>query len=140
MPAPSSPRYSGNRTVVCGLPGSGKSTYVEQHRKPGHFVWDFDSVRQAVFSHGHEADFTKDEQAILVAMLNGAAEAIAGTNVPAWIIVTDHEWAERIAKLMGGGAVIPMQTDAAECERRILARDPDGPDRERRLAMIQNAR
>jgi hypothetical protein len=35
-------------TVVCGPPGAGKTTYVNDHRAPGDLIWDFDSVMQAI--------------------------------------------------------------------------------------------
>lgn len=34
--------------VVAGSPGSGKSTYVKQHIKPGDLVWDYDEILKAL--------------------------------------------------------------------------------------------
>lgn len=35
-------------TLVCGPPGSGKTTYVNERRKPGDIVWDFDVIMSAI--------------------------------------------------------------------------------------------
>lgn len=43
-------------TVVTGPPGSGKTTYVQSHAKPGDIVIDFDLMAEAMGSpvgHGH---------------------------------------------------------------------------------------
>jgi len=33
-----------NTTVVCGQPGSGKTTYVERFKAPNDLTWDYDVV------------------------------------------------------------------------------------------------
>ena len=45
-------------TVVSGKPGSGKTTYVAEHKSPGDLVIDFDAMAVAMgspVSHDHES-------------------------------------------------------------------------------------
>lgn len=48
-------------TIVTGAPGSGKTTYVQRHAKPGDIIIDFDLMAEAFGSpvgHGHNASIT----------------------------------------------------------------------------------
>jgi len=38
------PRVGVAITVVCGAAGTGKTAYVERHRRPGDLVWDLDAI------------------------------------------------------------------------------------------------
>ena len=35
-------------TIVTGPPGSGKTTYVQRHRRPGDLVWDYDALADTI--------------------------------------------------------------------------------------------
>lgn len=40
------------RFVICGPPGSGKTTWVRERARPGDLVWDFDDVAAVVANCG----------------------------------------------------------------------------------------
>lgn len=42
--------------LVCGSPASGKTTYVNNHKSPGDFVFDIDLIRQALGATHKTAD------------------------------------------------------------------------------------
>ncbi len=46
-------------TLVCGAPCSGKNTYVEQHRRPGDLVVDYDAL-MAALSGGQLHDHSRE--------------------------------------------------------------------------------
>jgi 5-methylcytosine-specific restriction protein A len=123
------------RTVVCGPPGSGKSTYVNERRKAGDFVWDFDEVSRVLL--GKDArGATPQERELLVTMLNAAIGGLVPVAISAWIIVSTRAWAGTIAKRLRG-TVVEMDTPIDECVRRIEGRDPAGARRDELIRVVQ---
>lgn len=115
------------RVVVCGPPGSGKSSYVSERRKDGDFVWDFDAVRQVVFGTKSGSVGSSEKDALL-AMLSAAVPLLNKWN-RAWIIVTKREWAVSLANRLSAEVVL-MDTPKETCIDRVMARnEPDGTKR-----------
>lgn len=88
---------AGTVTIVCGPPGSGKSSYVQQHRKRGDLIVDLDSIKRSI--SGEAAYDTPD--ALLgyaLAVRDCLISRIAGRrDVNAWIIGTLADRPEREA-------------------------------------------
>lgn len=102
------------RTVVCGPPGSGKTTWVRQHAKPGDIVFDFDDIASAVGYAGQP--LSRDNQKRLpfavaqatLAMREGLLTWLAATplhEANTYVIVSDASEAERIAERLGARLV-----------------------------------
>lgn len=98
------PKY--RRTIVTGPPGSGKSTYVNKHRKPGDLVWDWDEVAKVMLQlpmHETPSD--------CIPHLNAMAEVLCrevATRCPArdvWIILTNVDRAKVVAEMVSGEVV-----------------------------------
>lgn len=98
------PKY--RRTIVTGPPGSGKSTYVNKHRKPGDLVWDWDEVAK-VMLHLPMHETPED----CIPHLNAMAEVLCrevATRCPArdvWIILTNVDRAKAVAEMVSGEVV-----------------------------------
>lgn len=128
--------------IVSGPPCSGKTTYVQQHAKPGDTVIDIDDIARTLDpSYVHwakDVDRALLNRSIRVrnAMLGSLARAKHGK---AWFIVSAPTQAERDwwqSKL--GGEVILLHPGVEECKRRAVARGTpiaiDGVDKWERKA------
>lgn len=87
------------KRLICGPPGSGKTTYVKEHAKPGDLVIDLDELRR---EHGVNA---KSVQKRLEASLRGS-------NSDAWVIRTlgDSKARQRVSERLGIDEVIVLAT------------------------------
>ena len=111
-----------NVTVVCGLPGVGKSYYVETHAQQGELVWDWDA--EMILATGremHASSVNGTLQSMLVQRDSFVRKARWCT-CPAWIIV-----ARRDAALVGlleraGATVILLEIDETERLQRLANR------------------
>lgn len=108
--------------LVCGAPGSGKSTYVRAHARPGDVVIDFDDIRQRLGMKRYSSEPRDLRRAF--AERDRMIEALAGRHSgEAWLVVMAPTDAERSAwvKALGTVTVVAIDTDAEECKRRIRA-------------------
>lgn len=116
--------------VVCGPPASGKTTWVNAHRKAGDAVWDFDEVVRVVFGEGRIV-LDEGRRAVLMAMCDAFVSSLArlprGCGV--YLIVTASEWAHDLARRIGAN-VIAMDTPKDECVARLRARDRENAHRD----------
>lgn len=111
-------------TLVCGAPGSGKTTYVQQRRNPGDIVWDFDVIMQAITGLPmHEKP--EDVIGLVLGMRTGFFGALESRRPQkhVWIIGTCPTRRERaeITQRFGADLVV-LDTDEATCRARLLAR------------------
>jgi 5-methylcytosine-specific restriction protein A len=84
-------------TVVCGPPGSGKTSYVERHRRPGVLVWDLDAMAQTIAQcprYPRPPHVTRCVFALRAALI----QWLRTSRTTAYIIVTDVDEAKRLAK------------------------------------------
>lgn len=91
-------RIAGERFIVTGPPGSGKTTWVNTRARPGDIVFDLDALATVVTQVPR---FPRPVDAMrgLVAMRDGLVAwlADASTAVHVFVVVTDEQEARRIA-------------------------------------------
>jgi predicted kinase len=122
------------RRVICGRPGSGKTTYVDSRRQINDFVWDWDCVAVTLF--GTE-ELTAENRDVMEGLLCEAVRQVARAykhNV--WGIVTGRRWASDLARRLNAEVVV-VDVPAAECVRRIESRDAPGARRDERLRVAK---
>ncbi|MCV3209616.1 ATP-binding protein [Mesorhizobium sp. YC-39] len=107
--------------LVCGAPGSGKSTFVHGEAGPDDLVIDLDDIRQrlGLARYDSRPDALKRalaERDRLIATLEHRRKGVA------WLIAMAPTDAERAAwvKALGKVTVHDMLTDAHECKDRII--------------------
>lgn len=126
-------------TIVCGAPGSGKSTYVRANAGPRDRVICFDTIMRRLTGrpeHHHDGRYVARALELRNAMLRELANDYQ--HEAAWFIVVAARPADRRkwrARLRG--KVVLMDTPLVECIRRIKL-DPARPD-DRREKMIAGA-
>jgi len=110
-----------NTTIVCGPAGSGKSTYVAEHKAFDDLTWDYDVVMAEITGLPMHQGMQGAIGSVL-AHRDSWIQATEHTTKHCWLIVTNPN--AGIVKLMAaaGAAVVVMQTDDDECQRRLRAR------------------
>lgn len=116
-------------TLVCGPPGSGKTTYVNEHRAPGDIIWDFDLIMQAIT--GAEIHHTPALAVPYAVAMRDAflQEAKKPRSHQIWIVQACPTIAERrqFAREFGASVVL-MDTSEQACIERVRDRGPGWPD------------
>jgi hypothetical protein len=109
--------------IVCGAPGSGKTTFVRKHAKPGDWIIDFDDIREAIGASRY-SDNPRDIKGALShrdQMLRALSLGTRGTE--AWLVVMAPTRAERDAWCTALGkdkaSIHVIPTGTYECKRRI---------------------
>jgi hypothetical protein len=112
--------------LVCGPPGSGKTTWVRERALPGDLVWDQDDFLRYLFHFGPDA---RPDLPHGIGVAREAREAILRALVSfpvgrAFLIMggADRQEREAIASSVGAELVM-LATPEAECLQRI-ADDP----------------
>lgn len=117
MPKPAIPT-----TLVCGPPGSGKTTYVRERARAGDVVIDLDDIIQDLHGvHGHY--YAGDVASALWERNRRIAELVRKEGGAAWIIMAAPSrsartwWADKL-----GAKVVLLRTDERTCAQRLQAR------------------
>lgn len=111
-------------TIVCGPPGSGKSTYVREHAGPHDLVICLDTIMAKLSGRAeHDTDIRFLPRAMKVRNVMLRSLAKPGSKHPAaWFIVSAPSPTERRRwAAMLGGKLVVMDTQPEECVRRIKA-------------------
>ena len=109
-------------TIVCGPPGSGKSTWVDGKARAGDFRFDVDSVRSLLFGLPEGArDSNMRRTALVVAARDAMVSAIRSCGArAAFVIVTGTNYGELLALQNSLDAeVVVLAVPEEECLRRI---------------------
>lgn len=122
--------------LVCGAPGSGKTTYVMQHKEPGDFILDLDLIRQALGAP-QKTDECFQQQVLLIRDLLYTEiqfNHIGCKNI--WVISGLPDRYERASVAQRLGAeVIFVKTKKIDCIRRVM-RDDSRKDKAKQLNII----
>jgi 5-methylcytosine-specific restriction endonuclease McrA len=110
-----------NTTVVCGQAGSGKTTYVADHKAAKDLVWDFDVCMMEITGLPMHQSLSGAVGSVL-ANRDAWVEATRHSINRCWLIVSNPKAA--IVSMMrdAGAQVIVMDTADDECQRRLRAR------------------
>jgi hypothetical protein len=110
-----------NTTVVCGPPGSGKTTYVEQHKAATDLTWDYDDIMSTITGLPLHQELPGAVGSVL-ANRDAWVEATRYTSKRCWLIVMNPE-ATIVSMMRDAGAeVIVMNTPDDECQHRLQLR------------------
>jgi 5-methylcytosine-specific restriction protein A len=110
-----------NTTVVCGQPGSGKTTYVERFKAPNDLTWDYDVVMADITGLPlHQ--FLPGAIGSVLAHRDAWIEATKYSTNHCWLIVRSPEAAVVSMMRDAGATVIVMDTPGDECARRLQHR------------------
>ena len=114
-------------TLVCGPPGAGKSTYVNQQRLEGDIVWDFDAVLMTVTGlDSHErSERSKSLIGFIFAMRDGLFREVlrSGQGKRVWIIESCPLAADRERFVRDFAArVVLLDTEESICRERMRGR------------------
>lgn len=126
-------------TVVCGPPGSGKSTYVRTAARSGDLVICFDQIATSMFGRNGErriqGSMTVDQMLDVLRRRNTLIAGLMRASArdswsSAWIILTEPEAAHRQWwRDTTGADIVVLATPEAECLHRIEADDRAGDRR-----------
>jgi 5-methylcytosine-specific restriction protein A len=110
-------------TLVCGAPGSGKSTYVGNHKQAGDIVIDIDAITAEIAGTSVRSNETRLHLQAAMIERNRRLQALARESraTRAWFIIGAPSGGERDRWAIGLGAerVIVIEAPADECIERI---------------------
>jgi len=115
-------------TIVCGPPGSGKTTYVQQHCRPGDLVLDLDTIWQALTG----MDLYQKPDSIAPFVYEARDAILRRLDRPhdvkrVWIIKAAPKAQDREALCSRFNAqALVLLTSESECSRRIADRQDKG--------------
>ena len=115
-------------TVVCGPPGSGKTTYVREHARWGDLVVDLDAIYVAIGGQGdhrHPIGLLPFALAVRDALYRRLE--YSNDVLRAWVITggAKRSARERLRQRLGAHVIV-LEAGLNECSRRIHADDSRG--------------
>ena len=115
-------RDCSNITVVCGLPGVGKSYYVAEHKRDGDLVWDWDVELAAATGQDTHANTLSHTLQSMLAMRDSFVHQARWSNARAWIIISRMDAALTLLLQSAGAALVLLVIDESERLSRLAAR------------------
>lgn len=115
--------------LVCGLPGSGKTTWIQAHMRPGDIVFDLDYLCSA-FTYGpvhgmHEEQLAKFVNGFLRPVVKAYKKSGLGVLYVIRAIPNDSDYSFLLAQ---GADVHTCDTSPDICRERLIARDGSAPN------------
>jgi hypothetical protein len=108
-------------TLVAGPPGSGKSTYVQQHAAPDDLVWDYD-VEMSRLTGLPMYVRTPKAHASVMAKRQAFVERALASRRRAWLIASAPSQRERDEWAAIGFTVVVLDVESSTCLERIKGR------------------
>jgi len=126
-------------TIICGPPGSGKSSWVKSQAKPGDWTIDFDEIvsrlsELPLYAAGPEwIQPAIYERTRMLSALSRATKGMAYFIVSGPLRAQRQKWKE----ILGAQRVVVFETPASICRERILADDRRGDAKSRHLSVVE---
>ena len=126
--------------IVCGPPGSGKTTFVPQHMRPGDIVLDMDTIVSALTgsksAHPDYSGIMDTALSVREAVYKSIESGKAGKRAFVITSSSDRKQVDALAQRLHGYTHY-MDTPESECVRRIR-NDPTRPDKEKDSALVKH--
>lgn len=119
--------------IICGPPGSGKTTRARESKKPTDLIFDFDAIAESIGAptDNRRGDYIGVIEQMRIAVLRWSSR-FPGV---IWMIVSDHPKASALARQYKG-KLTTLDVPADECVERIV--NDQRPGMERRIQAVRS--